>query len=101
MEGIRTLKLDSTLKHSVELNRYKQKRAPASNLAPNLMILVGLPVFYARFASWGSLSLPGDEENRAECLLLLICRLELQVCALDGMHRSFLSETAGRQIFLQ
>ena len=66
MEGIRTLKPDSTLKHSVELNRYKQKRAPASDLAPNLMILVGFPVFHARLASWGSLSLPGDETMSAQ-----------------------------------
>ena len=42
IEGIRTFKLDSTLKHSVELNRHEQKRAPASNLAPNFVILVGI-----------------------------------------------------------
>ena len=64
--GHQTLKLDSTLKHSVELNRYKQKRAPASDLAPNLMILVGFQVFHARLASWGSLSLPGDETMSAQ-----------------------------------
>ena len=59
--GHQTLKLDSTLKHSVELNRYKQKRAPASNLAPNFVILV-----HARLASWGSLSRPDDETMPAQ-----------------------------------
>ena len=66
MEGIRTFKLDSTLKHSVELNRHEQKRAPASNLAPNLMILVGFRVFHARLALHGSLILPGDETMSAQ-----------------------------------
>ena len=53
--GHQTLKLDSTLKHSVELNKYKQKRAPASNLAPNFVILVGISTVSCKI---GLLGLP-------------------------------------------
>ena len=65
--GTIATKHQNQLWNSVELHRYKQKRAPASNLAQNLLTLSGFLLYHA---VWGSLSLPGDQTMSARSLRL-------------------------------